>query len=65
MWWQIGSYWVAPYNYLEIVTAGIPWWGDLENGTTGAVVFALLVFLPYIPGLRDIPDKLKLQAHAQ
>jgi hypothetical protein len=24
------------------------------------VVFALLVFLPYIPGLRDIPDKLKL-----
>ncbi|MGC8538175.1 MAG: cytochrome b N-terminal domain-containing protein [Candidatus Micrarchaeia archaeon] len=60
MWWQIGSYWVAPYNYLEIITAGMPWWSDLENGTVGAIVFALLVFLPYIPGLRDIPDKLRL-----
>ncbi|MEM0143067.1 MAG: cytochrome b N-terminal domain-containing protein [Candidatus Parvarchaeum sp.] len=59
-WWQIGSYWVAPYNYLEIITSGIPWWSDLENGTVGAIVFVLLVFFPYIPGLRDIPDKLKL-----
>lgn len=59
-WWQIGSYWVAPYNYLEIITAGIPWWSDLENGTIGTIAFAILVFFPYIPGLRDIPDKLKL-----
>ena len=59
-WWQIGSYWVAPYNLLEIFTAGIPWWSDLENGVIAVFVFALLIFLPYIPYLRDIPDKFKL-----
>jgi hypothetical protein len=59
-WWQIGSYWTAPYNYMEILTAGIPWWDDLENGLVALVAFALLIFFPFIPGLRDIPDKLKL-----
>ena len=59
-WWQIGSYWTAPYNYLEIITKGIPWWGDLENGVIAVLVFAVLLLLPYIPGLREIPDKLKL-----
>jgi len=60
IWWQIGSYWTLPYNYLEIFTAGIPWWSDLENGVIAVVVFALLLFLPYIPGLRALPDKLRL-----
>ncbi|MGC8496035.1 MAG: cytochrome b N-terminal domain-containing protein [Candidatus Micrarchaeia archaeon] len=60
MWWQIGSYWVLPYNLLEIITAGIPWWGDLENGTLAIIVFAIFLFLPYIPYVRDIPDKLHL-----
>ncbi|MEM3247554.1 MAG: cytochrome b N-terminal domain-containing protein [Candidatus Micrarchaeaceae archaeon] len=60
MWWQIGSYWTLPYNYLEIATSGIPWWGDLENGVIAVAVFVLLLFLPYIPGLREVPDKLKL-----
>jgi hypothetical protein len=60
IWWQIGSYWTLPYNYLEIITAGIPWWGDLENGSIAIVVFAIFLFLPYIPYLRDIPDKLHL-----
>ncbi len=60
MWWQIGSYWTLPYNYLEIITAGIPWWGDLENGTVALAVFAIILFLPYIPYLRDAPDKLRL-----
>ncbi len=59
-WWQIGSYWTAPYNYMEILTAGIPWWTDLENGLVALAAFALLIFFPFIPGLRDIPDKLKL-----
>ena len=60
-WWQTGiQYWLAPYNFMEIVTAGIPWWNDLENGTVAGVAFILLLFLPYIPGLRDIPDRLKL-----
>lgn len=60
VWWQIGSYWVLPYNYLEIITSGISGWGDLENGVLAVFVFGLLIFLPYIPYLRDIPDKLKL-----
>ncbi|EQD36955.1 Cytochrome b/b6 domain-containing protein [mine drainage metagenome] len=60
LWWQIGSYWTAPYNWMEIVTSGIPWWGDIENGTIAVVAFAVLVFLPFIPGVRQIPDKLKL-----
>ena len=60
VWWQIGSYWVLPYNYLEIITAGISGWGDLENGVLAVFVFGLLIFLPYIPYLRDIPNKLKL-----
>lgn len=60
LWWQIGSYWTAPYNWMEIVTSGISWWNDIENGTIALVAFAVLVFLPFIPGVRQIPDKLKL-----
>ena len=60
LWWQIGSYWTAPYNWMEIITSGISWWNDLENGTVALVAFAVLVFLPFIPGIRQIPDRLKL-----
>ena len=60
LWWQIGSYWTVPYNWMEIITAGIPWWGDFENGSVALAAFAVLVFFPFIPGLRQIPDKLKL-----
>jgi hypothetical protein len=60
-WWQTGiQYWLVPYNLMQIATAGIPWWNDIENGTVAVVAFILLMFLPYIPGLRDIPDRLKL-----
>ena len=31
-----------------------------ENGVIAVIFFAILLFLPYIPGLREIPDKLKL-----
>lgn len=60
LWWQIGSYWTAPYNWMEIMTSGIPWWGDLENGLVALVAFAVLVFFPFIPGINKLPDKLKL-----
>jgi len=59
-WWQIGSYWLAPYDYLEVITNGIPWWNDIENGTIAVIFFAVLLLLPFIPGLRELPDKLKL-----
>lgn len=57
--WSL-QYWLAPYNELENATGNIPWWNDIENGTTGAFAFLILILLPYIPGIRAIPDKLKL-----
>ncbi|MCL4411399.1 cytochrome b N-terminal domain-containing protein [Candidatus Marsarchaeota archaeon] len=54
------QYWLAPYNLLEIMTSGIPWWNDIENGTLAFLAFLVLLLLPYIPGLRSVPDKLKL-----
>lgn len=60
LWWQIGSYWTAPYNWLEIMTGGIQWWGDIENGILAVAAFVVLMFLPFIPGLNKLPDKLKL-----
>lgn len=60
-WWQrYMMYWVAPYNILEIATANISWWGDLQNGSIALVTFLILILFPYIPYLEDIPDKLKL-----
>lgn len=57
--WSI-QYWLVPYNYLELMTSGIPWWNDIENASIAFVAFLVLLFLPYIPGLRSLPDKLKL-----
>jgi hypothetical protein len=54
------EYWLIPYNFMQIAMAGVPWWNDLENGTVVFLAFLIFLFLPYIPGLRAIPDKLKL-----
>ena len=47
-------------NLMQIVMSSIPWWNDLENGTLALLAFAIFMFLPYIPYLRDVPDRLKL-----
>jgi ubiquinol-cytochrome c reductase cytochrome b subunit len=57
--WSI-QYWLIPYNALEITTANIPWWNDLENGIIAMIVFLILLLLPFIPYLNELPDKLKL-----
>ena len=54
------QFWIAPYNLLELMTSGIPWWGDMENGLVGFAAFMVIVFLPFIPGLNKLPDKLGL-----
>ncbi|EQD42153.1 Cytochrome b/b6 domain-containing protein, partial [mine drainage metagenome] len=58
--WSHIMYWLVPYNFLEIITYNIPWWSDLQNGTVAVFAFAILMLLPYIPYLRDLPDRLKL-----
>ena len=57
--WSL-QYWLAPYDYMEIATSNIPWWNDLENGLVATAMFLILLFLPFIPGLNKLPDKLKL-----
>ena len=52
------QYWLVPYNLLQIMTSGIPWWNDFENGSIAVLALLILMSLPYIPYLRDIPDKL-------
>ncbi len=59
-WQQYMAYWLIPYNLLEIATSNITWWNDLENGTLALIAFVILMFVPYIPVVRDIPDRLKL-----
>lgn len=54
------QYWLIPYNFLQIATSNIPWWNDLENGSIALVSFMVLLLLPFIPFLRDLPDKLGL-----
>ncbi len=56
-WWPIGSYWVAPYNLLEM---WFPNNSDLQDGIAALSVFVVLLFLPYIPLLNKVPDKLGL-----
>lgn len=58
--WQYAAYWTAPYDLMEIITDGIPGWNDLQNGLVALAAFAILILLPYIPWLRDVPDKLGL-----
>ncbi len=56
-WWPIGSYWVAPYNLMEM---WFPNSSDLQDGVVALSTFIILLLLPYIPFLNEIPDKLKL-----
>lgn len=58
--WQVAQYWTAPYDIMEIVTNKIPGWNDFQNGLVAGVVFLILMFLPYIPGLKEVPDRLRL-----
>ena len=57
--WSI-EYWLIPYNALEIATANIPWWNDLENGLVAIIIFFILMLFPFIPYLNKLPDKLKM-----
>lgn len=54
------SYFLSPYNVLEIATTGIPWWSDLENGILATFAFLIVLLVLFIPYLRNAPDKLKL-----
>jgi len=58
--WQIGSYWLLPYDLLEAWGDTIPWWHSLYNELIITAIFIIIVLLPWIPGLRDLPDKLRL-----
>ncbi len=57
--WSL-QYWLYPYNLMQIDTASMPWWSDLENGSVAIFAFMVLLFLPYIPGLKQLPDKIGL-----
>ncbi|MCL5106063.1 MAG: cytochrome b N-terminal domain-containing protein [Candidatus Marsarchaeota archaeon] len=57
---KVSGYWLFPYNFMELATGGISWWGDLQNGLAALIIFLALMFLPYIPYLRDLPDRLGL-----
>ncbi len=58
--WQIGAYWLAPYDALEAWGDGISWWHSLYNELIIMAFFLILLLLPWIPGIRDIPDALRL-----
>ncbi|MGC8615032.1 MAG: cytochrome b N-terminal domain-containing protein [Thermoprotei archaeon] len=58
--WQVGAYWLAPYDLLEAWGDGIPGWHSLCNELIITALFLVLVFLPWVPGLRDVPDALHL-----
>ncbi len=58
--WQIGAYWMAPYDVLEAWGDGVPGWHSLYNELIITALFLILILLPWIPGLRDLPDALHL-----
>ena len=53
-------FWLVPYNLMQIVMSKITGWNDLQNGTVAILAFVIFMLLPYIPYLRDMPDRLKL-----
>ncbi len=55
--WPIGTWWVLPYNLLEIA---FPNSTDLQDGSLALALFIVLISFPYIPYLNKLPDKLKL-----
>jgi hypothetical protein len=58
--WQIGAYWMLPYDLLEAWGDTIPWWHSLYNELILGAFTLIILLLPWTPGLRDIPDHLKL-----
>jgi len=58
--WQVGAYWLAPYDALEAWGDGVPGWHSLYNELLVTALFVVLILLPWIPGLRDLPDGLRL-----
>ncbi len=58
--WQIGAYWMLPYDLLEAWGDTIPWWHSLYNEIILGAFTLIILLLPWIPGLRDIPDYLRL-----
>lgn len=56
-----GPWWVAPYAFLyQIPPYRTSPNGDLMAASTMAVLFLVLLFLPLIPGLRDLPRHLRV-----
>ncbi len=55
--WPIGTWWVAPYNLLEIA---FPNGTDLQDSSAALAAFIVFLMLPYIPYLNELPDRLKL-----
>ena len=55
--WPPGTWWVAPYNILEIV---FPNGTDLQDGSIALVAFIIFLLFPFIPYINKIPDKLGL-----
>ncbi|MGC9192277.1 MAG: hypothetical protein ACP5GT_06575 [Conexivisphaera sp.] len=60
--WQIGAYWLLPYDPLEAWGDSIPWWHSLYNEMilTAVLRQIIIILIPWILGLRDLPDKLRL-----
>lgn len=55
--WPPGTWWVAPYNILEII---FPNGTDLQDGSIALAAFIIFLLFPFIPYINRIPDKLGL-----
>jgi len=51
---------MRPYDLLEAWGDTIPWWHSLYNDLILGAFTLIILLLSWIPGLRDIPDRLKL-----
>ncbi len=58
--WPPGSWWVAPYNLLDITILSNDPNADFDGGMIALGFFVLLILFPFIPYLNKIPDKLRL-----
>ena len=55
--WPPGTWWVAPYNIIEII---FPNGTDLQDASMALIAFIFFLLFPFIPYVNEIPDKLKL-----
>ncbi len=56
-----GAWWLWPYTFLyQIPPMSTSPNGDLQVAVIMTLIFAVLVFLPFIPGLRSVPRRLGL-----